>query len=427
MGDVQLISRWICIYLLIAQVACVYSMNNYFPTARSDLTRDQLITSYFNLGYSQTEIVSALALIHSIQLSVRHLRRILKKLSLQRKRLSVDYEADIDRVIEAILKETSGSGCCLGYKSMWRRLVHNYGLCVKRQTVVELMWLIDPEGMEKRKAKRLVRRAYFVPGPNFLFHIDGYDKLKPYGFAIHGCIDGFSRRIMWLKVGSSNNDPRVIAKYFLQCIEEVGGVPTLICSDMGTENATIKLLQAFFRTGDGDRFAGINSFIMGKSTANQRIESWWSILRKKGVQFWMSFFKDLRACDLFRDDIIHQECARLCFMDILQNELQCVVQEWNTHIIHTKKGVDAPSGKPDVMYRMPELYDTHSYLCKVENFDFQEITQLYAIPTNDIVCNPIFRELCEHLLPGMVQPMSFDAAFELYAKLIVKIRQTLYH
>ena len=23
-----------------------------------------------------------------------------------------------------------------------------------------------------------------------MWHIDGYDKLKPYGFPIHGCIDG---------------------------------------------------------------------------------------------------------------------------------------------------------------------------------------------------------------------------------------------
>ena len=26
--------------------------------------------------------------------------------------------------------------------------------------------------------------------PNFVWHLDGYDKLKPYGFAIHACIDG---------------------------------------------------------------------------------------------------------------------------------------------------------------------------------------------------------------------------------------------
>jgi hypothetical protein len=36
------------------------------------------------------------------------------------------------------------------------------------------------------------------PGPNFAWHADGYDKLKPYGFPIHGCIDGFSRRLIWL-------------------------------------------------------------------------------------------------------------------------------------------------------------------------------------------------------------------------------------
>ena len=31
-----------------------------------------------------------------------------------------------------------------------------------------------------------------------MWHIDGYDKLKPYGFCVHGAIDGFSRRIMWI-------------------------------------------------------------------------------------------------------------------------------------------------------------------------------------------------------------------------------------
>jgi len=28
-------------------------------------------------------------------------------------------------------------------------------------------------------------------GPNYLWHVDGYDKLKPFGMAISGCIDGF--------------------------------------------------------------------------------------------------------------------------------------------------------------------------------------------------------------------------------------------
>lgn len=41
---------------------------------------------------------------------------------------------------------------------------------------------------------------YNSSGPSHQWHMDGYDKLKPYGIAIHGCIDAFSRRILWLKV-----------------------------------------------------------------------------------------------------------------------------------------------------------------------------------------------------------------------------------
>lgn len=53
--------------------------------------------------------------------------------------------------------------------------------------------IIDPESVDRRKKHKLIRRHYVNPGPNFMWHIDGNDKLKPYGFAIHGCIDGFSR------------------------------------------------------------------------------------------------------------------------------------------------------------------------------------------------------------------------------------------
>lgn len=31
----------------------------------------------------------------------------------------------------------------------------------------------------------------YTQGPNYLWHTDGYEKLNPYGFSIHGCIDGY--------------------------------------------------------------------------------------------------------------------------------------------------------------------------------------------------------------------------------------------
>ena len=55
---------------------------------------------------------------------------------------------------------------------------------------------VDPRGVEQRKSRYLRCRMYVSPGPNFCWHIDRYDKLKPFGFSIHGCVDGFSRRII---------------------------------------------------------------------------------------------------------------------------------------------------------------------------------------------------------------------------------------
>ena len=54
---------------------------------------------------------------------------------------------------------------------------------------------------------RLQRRQYKGRGPNFLWHIDGLDRLKPCGFCIQGGIDGYSKRILWLKVSILNNKP----------------------------------------------------------------------------------------------------------------------------------------------------------------------------------------------------------------------------
>ena len=73
--------------------------------------------------------------------------------------------------------------------------------------------------------------------------------LKKWGFCIHGCVDGFSRKLLWLKVATTNNDPLVIANYYLQHIKSHKIVPSLIRMDKGSENIYCDDLQAFF-TGD---------------------------------------------------------------------------------------------------------------------------------------------------------------------------------
>ena len=87
----------------------------------------------------------------------------------------------------------------------------------------ELLKILDPEGVELRGRCSLKRRQYRKKGPNYLWHIKGYDKLKPFGFCIHGAIDGFSRNILWLDVGPTNNDPSVIVSTLLTVCDNLQG------------------------------------------------------------------------------------------------------------------------------------------------------------------------------------------------------------
>lgn len=143
-------------------------------------------------------IVLTLLHVHGISLCLRQLKIILAHLGLKRK--FGQEESPIETIVSAILKEMTCSGQCIGYRPMWRRLVYSYRLNVKRDMVLDIMRIIDPDGIERRKRRRLIRRKYNAPGPNFIWHVDGNDKLKLFGFAIHAAIDGYSRRILWIEV-----------------------------------------------------------------------------------------------------------------------------------------------------------------------------------------------------------------------------------
>ena len=98
---------------------------------------------------------------------------------------------------------------------MHRKLLQVHRMATDRETVRSVLKYLDPNGVLSRQRSRLKRRDYNGKGSNYLWHIDGWDKLKQYGFCIHGVIDGFSRSIMWLDVAASNNDPFHVDPYAL--------------------------------------------------------------------------------------------------------------------------------------------------------------------------------------------------------------------
>ena len=66
------------------------------------------------------------------------------------------------------------------------------GVVTNCETVCLIMKTLDPRGAGLRKSNKLKRRMYTSRGPNFMWHMGGYDRLKLFGFPTQGCIDGYS-------------------------------------------------------------------------------------------------------------------------------------------------------------------------------------------------------------------------------------------
>uniref|UniRef100_A0A1X7UFU3 Integrase core domain-containing protein n=2 Tax=Amphimedon queenslandica TaxID=400682 RepID=A0A1X7UFU3_AMPQE len=257
-------------------------MQNSYLSVRNDL-----IKQYTSIGATSKEVQSLFELKYGRKISVRQIQRVKKQKGLS----TMKEESSLELIIQAIKEELKAHGKLLGYRAMQKRLQLTYGLVVRRRTVMMLIRVLDENGSDARQKRRLQRRIYHSKGPNFCWHCDGYDKLKKFGIAIHACIDGFSRRIMWLDASSSNNNPKFIAHYYIQCVKENEGCPQLLRTDKGSENSNLAVIQPILRHFHTDSLSGKNSHRYGKSTTNQRVEAFWSQLRRSYSDWWMSFFK----------------------------------------------------------------------------------------------------------------------------------------
>ena len=202
------------------------------------------VSKRLTYAYTYLEILEYLKTYHGKTMSLSTLKRYFKNENYFRRPL-LGRRATYDEVKEVVSDEIRGSGSNLGYRRVWSYLKTS-GFLVRREDVRFALQKLDTENVNKRRRRRLQRRKYRNPGPNYVWHIDGHDKLKPYGLGIHGCIDGYSRRIIWLEVASTNKVPELIAKYYLDALKQILGKPKFVKADNGTEHLIIGPLHTYF-------------------------------------------------------------------------------------------------------------------------------------------------------------------------------------
>ncbi|XP_066275824.1 uncharacterized protein [Branchiostoma lanceolatum] len=282
---------------------------------------------------------------------------------------------------------------------MWRCLLRKYWLNVRRSTVQRILQEEDPEGSAQRRQRRLIRRDYFSLGPSQVWHIDGNDKLKPYGFCLHGCIDGYSRRCMWLHVGTTNKDAAVVATLYLNTVNQLEGCPQLV------------------RSRHRECGGGCNAVFF--SLQPLRIEAFWSHLRPT-VVWWIGVFQEMAAHgDLEVGNFLHKGILRFCFMPIIRQQLLEFMEDWNDRRIRPHRGATVPGGRPNVLFFLPERTGGDNFLNHLSQHDRQQAQHYCKPPGSDVGNEPLNRYL-EEMMANMQRrvPDTWQEAAQLYIDLV---------
>ena len=173
------------------------------------------------------------------------------------------------------------------------------------------------------------RIYYSVPGPNYLWHIDGNHKIIRYNLVIHGGIDGFSRLITYLKC-SNNNTARTVLEEFQEATR-IYGTPSRVRSDKGGENVGVWDYMTDMR-GDGRA-----SYITGSSVHNTRIERLWRDMYSSVTSTFAIVFDTMEANEVLdplnKVDIF---CLHYVYVPRINQALTTFAHAWNSHPLSTE-------------------------------------------------------------------------------------------
>ena len=345
----------------------------------------------------------------------------------RRSELNVDDRFDnisnenLDACIRQILSLTPYAG-----QTLIRGSLRGRGIRVQRWRVRERLNAVDPIGRAVRQRLPISRRVYNVGSANSLWHIDSNHKVIPWKFVLHGCIDGHSRAIIYLKCFPNN-----LASTTLNCfIEGVSkfGAPLRVRGDRGTENVDVARYIVEIRgTNRG-------SFIAGRSVHNQRIERLWSDVNRVVNAYYKDLFISMENAEILDEHDETDLCAlHFIYLPRIQASLDEFTSQWNNHGMRTGRHLSplaiwTSSMLQSAVNDNDDLYQAQGDLYGV---DF-EGTVVEIETDNNVVVEDISIHLNEEdfaTLFNMVDPLSDDMnhGIDLYLHTRDFVRQCLQH
>ena len=127
----------------------------------------------------------------------------------------------------------------IDYSEMHQWAIRN-DFWVSRVVVAQIMKPLDHISIDARR-KRVLRHCLFDSRDpiEFVISLDGHNKLRLYGFEIHGCIDIYSPQVLWSIVIWPNKDATDVCNLYFNLSITSNGAPWKNVVDRGTENVNI--------------------------------------------------------------------------------------------------------------------------------------------------------------------------------------------
>ena len=276
---------------------------------------------------------------------------------------------ELDELIRGYISRhgnTTGESYLIGF-------IRSKGIRVQRDRVRSSLTRVDPENTALRWACVITRRVYSVQGPNSLWHIDGNHALIRWKLVVHGCIDGFSRRIIYL-LCANNNHAETVANAFTAATEEFDW-PSRVRGDHGGENTQVASLMVRVRGEDR------GSFIAGPSTRNQRIERLWrEVLRCCLFLFYCIFYALEESGNLDLNNNLDMFILHYTYQPRINHALQEFAAAFNLRPIRTEN-----NWSPEKIWTNGMLNDAtrqHSQLQHSCDHDAPQNIELYGVDWN---------------------------------------------